>query len=452
MRIHPISHFSQVTVYKALITSIALVALMFVSSSSLALSGAEVADKTRVVSLSPDDLPELKDHNPKSYSLFAVRNGRLAPIPFQIDEKRESGFIYMRERSKKEKKRDPQVGRELFFDGDDELLFMFKDAGSRIKSLMRVDGKLAAEMEFKAHTGERRYVYLVKDAVRESDTYYVRFSSELGRVETDYYALKVDPKNAFMWEEFYYDSFVGAKASRPIDTIKLRMYSKALAAIPMNLNNKHMVAKVVSEKSGPIRSTTEYKVTLKLLGSPVMKFDLQIVHHEQSFSYNSRVNIPALRRRMVSKASMNASTDFIDLLGAEIYFSGGPKEPAIVDGETSEVEKQLSDIVFKVKERNWMFVGTKNGFSMLNTFYVETEEDLPMGVVYEESADKELAPEYFKGQMPMAGFKMHRTPLKGFMQITNKTFMYSEDIEMAPDEFEKMVHRDLSLKVFKINR
>ena len=334
------------------------------------------------------------------------------------------------------------------FDGNDEFIFMFKDAGARLKNMMRVDGDLAAEIELKDFQGKRKYVYLVKDAIRGSDVHYVRFSSELGRVETDYYALQVDPKNAFMWEEFYYDSYVGAKAGRPIDTIKLRMYSKAAGLVPLNLNNKHMVATVVAEKSGPIRSTTEYKVTLKLLGSPVMKFDLQIVHHEQSFSYNSRVMIPAIRRRLVSKASMHVSTDFIDLMGAEIRYSNGPSQAGIVDGETSEIEKEFGDIVFNVNEPHWLFVGTKDGFSMLNSFFVETKEDLPMGVMYEENLDKELSPEYFKGQMPMVGFKMHRTPLGGFMQITNTTKMYSEPIDMDPAEFAKLTTRDLSIKVY----
>ena len=110
-----------------------------------ATSAGEVSDLTRVVSLSPEDLPELSGRNPGAYSLAAVHNNRMVPIPFQIDERRESGFIYMKERSKKEKKKDPLVGKELFFDGDDEFLFMFKDAGDRVKNMMRVDGKLVGD-------------------------------------------------------------------------------------------------------------------------------------------------------------------------------------------------------------------------------------------------------------------------------------------------------------------
>jgi len=427
-----------------------IIPMMF-SQQALASKGGEISDKTRVVSLSPTDLPALKDTNPKDYSLASVKNGRLVAIPFQIDEKRESSFIYMKEKDKKDKKEDPLVGKELFFDGNDELIFMFKDAGDRLKSMMRVDGTLISEIEVDDFNGNKKYIYLVKDAVTESDVFYVRFSSELGRVETDYYALKVDPNNAFMWEEFYFDSFVGAKVGRPIDTIKLRMYSKALAAVPLNLNNKHMVAKVVAEKSGPIRSTTEYKVTLKLMGSPIMFFDLQIVHHEQSFSYNSRVTIPAIRRRLVSKAAMNASVDFVDMYGAQVTTSATPTLIGVVDGETSEVERQIKEAAFNINEQNWIFMGSKDGFSMLNEFIVETQEDLPMGVVYEETKDEELAPEYYKGQMPMLGFFMHKTPLQGFMQITNKTTMYADPIDISPAEFAKLVSRNINVKVNKLN-
>lgn len=183
-----------------------------------------------------------------------------------------------------------------------------------------------------------------------------------------------------------------------------------------------------------------------------MNFDLQIVHHEQSFSYNSRVEIPAIRRRFVSKAAMNVSTDFIDLYGAEIRTSSGPSQPAIVDGETSEIEKEMMAAPFNINEKNWIWVGTKDGFSMLNNFIVETDEEIPMNMYFEEDKEAELAPEYFKGQMPMVGFFMQRTPLKGFMQITNKTSMYADPIDIDPAKFAELTERDLNVKVIELSR
>jgi hypothetical protein len=423
-----------------------------VLGSSLALpvvvfAGGEAADEALVVSILPKQVPAILGKTPDPYSLFAVKDGKFKPIPYQFDEIRESGFVYMRENSKKVKKKDPITGKEGLFDGEDELLFMLKDAGQRKSNFMKADGKIVAEIAVDNYKGKKRYVYLVEGSVLEAEDHYVRFSSALGRVETDYYALKVDPKNAFMWEEFYYDSFVGENPGRPFDTITLRMSSNALALIPLNMNNKHMIAKVVAEKSGPIRSTTEYKVVLTYLKSPIMNFTLQIVHHEQGISYNSRVFIPAIRRRMVSKAAMNASVDGYNLYGAEVYASSGPRQPGIVDGAISKVEEEMLKSKFQTNVPAWLFLKTSEGFSFMNHFVIDTDEEIPMGVVYEENKEKSMKPEYYKGQMPMIGFMMERTPLKGFMQVTNATHMFSKEIEMEVHDFAELVVREPKIEV-----
>lgn len=420
---------------------------LVLSNPVLSSIGGQIADEALVVALTPKHLGMIVGTRPDSYSLAAVQQGRLRPIPYQFDEITKSGFVYMEGNSDKAKKENPIEGKVGLFDGNDELLFMLKDAGSRKPNMMNTDGEVIAEIAVDTYDGKKKYVYLMKGSRLESDIYYVRFSAELGRVETDYYALKVNPDNAFMWEEFYYDSFDGVKPGRPLDTITLRMYSRALAFIPLNLNNKHMVAEVVAEKSGPIRSTTQYKVSVNLLKAPIMKFDLQIVHHEQAISYNSRVEIPPIRRRMVSKAAMNASVDGLNLYGAEVYASTGPKKPAIVDGKISDVEKEMLNVEFQTNEPSWVFLDSKYKFSYLNHFIVETDEEIPMGVVYEENKDKELPPEYYKGQMPMLGFMMHRNPMKGFMQITNATHMFNKSVDIDVTEFADLVVRKPKVSV-----
>ncbi len=419
--------------------SVLFAALALSGSFELLANNLEVVDNAKVIALTPAELGILNNKNPQSYSLVAVKRGKLEPIPYQFDEIRESGFVFMKDINAKGKDDDALVGKEGVFDGKDELLFMLKDAGERKTNFMKADGKLIAEISVLNASGEPRYVYLVKDALLSSEQHYVRFSSTLGRVETDYYALKVDPGNAFMWQEFSYDSFTGEKPGRPLDTVTLRMYSNALAVVPLNLNNKHMIAKVVAEKSGPIRSTTEYKVVVALMKAPIMNFTLQIEHTEQSVSYNSRVFIPAVRRRMVSKAAMNASFDGNNLLGASVYASEGPTQPGIVDGQVSEIEKEMLKVEFKTNEPSWVLLSTKDGFSFMNHFIVETDEEIPMGIVYEENPNHSEPPEYFKGQMPMLGFMMHRTPLKGFMQVTNTAYMFDDEVKGDAHAFAKAV-------------
>src|SRR5690606_12358359 len=163
------------------------------SGMSLASIGGEVADNALVVSITPAELDVIRGHDTSPYSLAAVKDGALKPIPYQFDERTESGFIYMKNNPDKAKKEDPLVGKEGFFDGNDQLIFMMKDGGARKSSSMKADGELLAEIAVDNYKGEQRYVYLVKGARLQSEDYYVRFSAQLGRVETDYYALKVDP-------------------------------------------------------------------------------------------------------------------------------------------------------------------------------------------------------------------------------------------------------------------
>lgn len=420
---------------------------LIVMPAAFASKGGELSDEARVVSLSVSDLEVIRDKNMEPYSLAAVKNGRLTPIPFQFDERTESGFVYMKDAPKKIKKKDPLAGREVFFDANDELIFMFKDSGNRRKNGMAADGRLVAEIVVETYDSQPKYVYLVEGARVGSDEFYVRHSSNLGRVETDYYSLKVDPKNAFMWDEFYYDSFTGIHPRRPIDTIKLRMRSNILGAVPLTLNNKHMIARVVSEKSGPIRSTTQYKVTLTYLKGPVMKFALQIRHHEQEFTYDSRVTIPAIRRRFVSKAHTMVTMDGNELQDAEVYTSFGPTIPAVVDGAISLPEEKMIESAFREDEINWYFLNTHEGFAALVEFRIEADEDIPIGMIYEETPDRKLKPEYYPGQLPNVGFALKGTPMKGNMRIVTNTHMFSEDPDIDAKIFADYVTKVQAVKI-----
>jgi hypothetical protein len=410
----------------------------------------EIADNSRVISLKPEQLPALKGGRISSFSLAAVSGGRMNPIPYQFDERTESGYIHMSSLNKKLQKDDPLLGTEGFFDENDELLFMLKDAGPRRKNGMATDGKAISEIEIYSSSGERRYVYVVQDARLESDTYYVRYSSELGRVETDYYALKVNPKNAFMWEEFYYDNFDGAHPRQPVDTIKIWMKSNALGGVPITVHNKHMVAKVIAEKSGPIRSTTEYKLTLTYFKTPLLAMKLQIVHHEQEISYDSQLEIPKVRRRLIAKPVLRLSMDGYDLQGSTIRYKGGPSEPGIVDGEISEVEKRMRDTAIDYKDDNWVWLDSNYGFMLFSNFKLITDEEAPMKVFYVDDLEGKDKSEFYKGNLPNAGFEITKIPLKGMFRVIVDLKMFSEDLDTGVDKFVELINAEPRVKVFNL--
>lgn len=428
---------------------ISLSIVMF-SSPIYATKGGELADKTRVVVLTPEQLSVIKGSRMASYSLAAVSGGRMTPIPYQFDERTQSGYIYMKNLEKKLLEDDPIAGIEGYFDEKDELIFMLKDAGPRKKSGMATDGKLIAEIEVEGYDKQKRYVYLIEGARVESENYYVRFSAELGRVETDYYALQVNPKNAFMWQEFYYDSFDGAHPRKPIDTIKIRMKSFAFAAVPVTVFNKHMVAKAIAEKSGPIRSTTQYKLTLTYMRTPLINMKLQIVHHEHEISYDSQVEIPQIRRRLVAAPEMKLSLDGYDLQGASVRVKGGPKAPGIVDGEISEIEEQMLATPVALGEDFWIWMDSHYNFMVLSHIRITSEEPVPLEIMYEDDKEKEDGSEYYKGQSPNMGITIPKIPLKGAMRVIVDIKMYNEELDIDAEQFANYVESKPAIRVNKI--
>jgi len=423
--------------------------ILTVSDPVYASKGGEIADKTRVVALTPDELPSIKGSRISAYSLAAVSGGRMSPIPFQFDEKTQNGYIYMKNLEKKLHEEDPLSGTEGYFDEKDELIFMLKDAGSRKKSGMATDGKLIAEIEVEGWDKRKLYVYLMEDARVESENYYVRYSSVLGRVETDYYALQVNPKNAFMWQEFYYDSFDGAHPRKPVDTIKLRMKTNAIGAVPVTVFNKHMVAKAIDEKSGPIRSTTEYQLSLTYLKTPLLNMRLQIIHHEHEIIYDAQVAIPQVRRRLIAAPEMKLTLDGYELQGASVRVQNGPEEAGIVDGEISEIETQLLATPIETGKNVWLWMDSHYNFMILSNMNIYGEEPVPLEFVYEDEKETDDGSEYYKGQSPNLGVSM-KIPLKGALRVIVPIKMFSEELDIDAEEFANYVETKPVIRVSKL--
>ena len=420
------------------------------SSLAIASKGGETSDKARVVALNTEQLSAIKGNKISSYSLAAVKGGRMTAIPYQFDERTQSGYIYMKDLDEKAKKDDPILGNEGFFDEKDELLFMFKDAGVRRKNGMASDGKIVSEIQLETYEKKKVYVYLIEEARVESEDFYVRYSSQLGRVETDYYALKVDPKNAFMWKEFYYDSFDGAHPRKPVDTIKIQMKANAFGGVPVTLTNKNIVAKAIAEKSGPIRATTQYKMTLTYLRTPLLNMKLQIVHHEQEISYDAQTEVPAVRRRLVGKPSLKIGLDGYDLQGATMRVKDGPSEDGIVDGEISDIENQMMGIPVEAGVTNWLWLDSKYGFAMFSNYRIEADSEVAMNILLEDDLDAKDKSEYYKGRLPTLGFGIPFIPLKGSLRIIVDLKMYDQVLDIDVEKFADIVNTVPKTKVFNL--
>lgn len=232
------------------------------SAQALTFTGIE---ERQVIELKAERFQRWLGEDVQDYQLAAIKKGRFQPIPFQIDEVDINGDVFFEEMEV------PIDGTQNIVDPNDRLLFMLRDAGPKRTNELP-DGKPIAEIQVPLESGEQAYVYLLKGSRLSSDTMYVRYASELGRVETDYYTLTMSSENALNWDDFQYHGFSGPQSS-PLDTLKLRLQGGLILPFPrFTWNNKNFVARPIVEKVGPIRATNYMRTTFYMFGVPLIPF------------------------------------------------------------------------------------------------------------------------------------------------------------------------------------
>lgn len=404
-----------------------IILLLSLNSSVLAKNNElSLVDIQRVVHIPVTKVKSANGEKISGLSLLAYSNGRLSPIPFQIDELDLEGFVYFKS-SKVEIN-----GFSSVFDGKDELLFMLGDSGDRKPANIKSDGELLAEISVKTTQGETQYVYLVKNSRLRSDKDYVRYSVKAGRVETDHYSLQVDPKNALNWKQFSWDEYTGIHPGDPLDTMKIRISAGVGSPFTrLTIGNKEMIAEPLESHDGPIRATTAYRLTAIVLGVPFMRMNMQIRRTAYNITYDVRLLMPKLRRKLLFSPSLTLSLDGNQLYGSEIRTALGPKAPAIVDGEQSTFENQLIEKGVN-NEQNWIWAHTGDNFDIVSILRIPHPE-LPLGFFLVDNDKKKDKPERYLGQLPNVGYVIKDLPTEGLFYIQINLYFSNNLAGMDPD-------------------
>lgn len=124
--------------------------------------------------------------------------GKLVPIPFQIDERDVDGWIHAAGISGKVR------GSEGVFDGDDELVFMYRDTGSeRLDPAAHrlSDGRIVQELTF-TYDGKTRHAYVAEGSSLRDPSDYVQYDQKKWTLDATYFNFRNNPKNILMFEDF----------------------------------------------------------------------------------------------------------------------------------------------------------------------------------------------------------------------------------------------------------
>lgn len=417
---------------------LAVNALCIQAVSAATSTGFDEIDEYKPILIDGDDIPAALEKDIATLSLQAVANHQMEPIPYQIDEYNTGGAVYFKEWNV------PIDGTENILDKNDKLLFLFKDAGQRRTPDQIVDGNILAEVELTDNTNNKRYVYLVVGSRLHSEEQYVRYSTDIGKVETDFYQLTYNKNNQLNWDEFSYTTFQGDK---PFDTMKIRMSGGLFTELStITLNNNNLVAKPKGERVGPVRTTSQLEMTLWVFGLPVMEMSYQIHHYPKSMLYDARIIMPELRREIVLNPKLSMSIDANNLKGAYLRTASGPDQGAIVDGTLSDLEKELLKSTI-TPEKNWIWLSTKRHMDLLAFFEYLGDSRMPLSLVYADSTAANNLPERFPGEMPNIGYRIENFPKSGFFGFVVSLYL-SEGFEGKPENFTESVRKLPAIRVF----
>ena len=394
-------------------------------------------DAYKVIQIEGLDIPNALGLQRQDLSLAAIVDDVMEPIPYQIDEYNTGGAVYF------DGWDVPVSGALKSFDEADKLLFVYKDAGSRKPPQAFVDGEVVAEIELQGSDSHNRYVYLLKNSKLRSQEQYVRYSSELGRVETDFYSLTYDKENHLKWLDFTSWDFIGEP---PLDSLKIRMEAGLVSSLaPTVLTNDDFVALPKGEVIGPIRTTSQLEITLWLANIPVMNISLQMHHYPKSLLYDVRVMMPRVRRQLLVDPVLSMSFEGNKLLGATIHTAKGPTVGGIVDGIIDENEQRMIESGVTISD-NWIWVATQRNLDLVAFFEYIEEASAPISLQLMDSLDNDDPPERFPGQLPNLGYKILNFPNSGFFGFTVAMFA-ERSFSGQPEDFTSRLRTGPDVKI-----
>lgn len=383
-----------------------LFALIFSTSplASAELTPPSPARFLEVIVMKGKQLPTLLNKPVVDYSVMAVHNGKLSPIPYQFDDKNIRGLTYVE-------------GAKLAVDGkagvleeNDELVFMYKDMGIKTDAQLQTlsSGKIISELEI-TEKGSSRYAYVVAGNTERSDKTYTHYDIKTGLVDTESYTLQLNPKNLLIWSDWIIKGFTGtASAPNILDTMKVRVKAK-LGFIGATLHNGLVPAKTLAVKNGPVRTIIEADASVSILGIHLAKAGVSTTFTAQTIEYPVFAALPKAAG-ILSTLIIDVTLDYVDFEGSRYRTALGPKE-AMITG-TKEAAT-LRENYKSSLDNSWISISTGKNWDMIFVFFHEANFKPTLSAVYKDATagDKANKPERFKGSNSELGVSLNDVPV-----------------------------------------
>lgn len=355
------------------------------------------------------EVPELIGQPVGDISVMVVRGGRMQPIPFQIDEMDQKGWVYLPDVSPN--KVEGTYGR---IDPVDALVFMYRDTGYEPYAPARhgaVEGRIVRELVFE-HQDKQRYAYLVQGDARRNPADYVSFDAKTGVSNNTYYQFRTNPANFLDFQDFRAN--VGPRQDkRVLDAIYGELETGVFTAWPkLRFNTLDNIRpELIFAKDGPVRATGLLKLRIVVAGIPVFNILSQVTLYDQGIVLPVSLQIPGgeVLTRVLNQPRFYLALDFNDIQGGHVNAAGSrdPDGHALVDGKLSELERTATIS----HEKNWLWMDSRLGWDVFARFDLPPGWPEDLGLLYEDDPRAMTSWEHFPGATPRIGIDARGFPV-----------------------------------------
>ena len=424
---------------KSVILSI-IITIIFVQG--LALSNASTTSKRTIdpVIINGKNFEFILGHPINNYNLYSYKDDKLIIVPFQIDKIINGNYVLT---SGKDKSKNTNNN----FDKDDELVFMAKDAGDKIKNYKFKDAISCAEIEVTdPETSDKSWVYLTvyRTATQKSTVDYVDYNAGNLTITAANYIAAFDKNHLVAASHYAFGKGLGGNGTNLIDRVKVRISMTSLG-VTLNPTEDDIKVREYGYIDGPVRVIIHTKNTITVLGIPVVSTEQDTVY------YYTYAEFPFAAKFPIKPSAFRATVidDFRNCIGWKFYSSTN-LAGQVIDGKMDDSEKSLNLSPWK-----WSVI-TNEKFGFWSRCISPAASPVKVYLYYNDNSNAVDKHENIKGELPGIGsdFKEGWLDLKTNFIKFNLVHFFTKSFSPGMEKEIINVHDNplkTSIKPFNVN-
>ena len=373
---------------KAVILSI-IIMIIFVQGVALGNDGKTLKRTIDPVIIKGRDCGFILGHPISNYNVYSYKDDKLNMIPFQIDKVINGNYVLT---SGKDKSKNSNNN----FDKDDELVFMAKDAGDKIKNYKFKDAISCAEIEVTdPETSDKAWIYLAlyRTATQKSTVDYVDYNDGKLTITAANYIAGFSKDHPVAASYYAFGKGLGGNGTNLIDRVKVRI-SMASMGIKLNRTEDDIKVKEYGYIDGPVRVITHTKNTTPLVfGIPASSTEQDTIY------YYTYAEFPFAAKFPIKPSAFHATIidDFRNCIGWKFYSSTN-LAGQVIDGKMDDSDKSLNLSPWK-----WSVL-TNEKFGFWSRCISPPACPVKVNLYYNDNANAVDKLENVKGELPGIGY------------------------------------------------